>query len=172
MVRIRTLTLFLVLTALLVPEGAAAEPATRIIVNREPGLTAAERADVRADAGVRFVETLSLPRTEVVAAPAGQAGDALRQLRADEDVVYAELDARRYASAIDPGMPDLWGLNNTGADVQDFGAGTDDADMDVPEAWLLSTGDEQTVAVVDSGVQASHADLAGRVFGGYDWVDN
>jgi subtilisin family serine protease len=171
MVRIRSLLLALVLIALLGPESAAAESATRIIVKRAPGLTAAERTDVRADAGVRLVETLSLPRTEVVTAPAGDAHDALRELNADADVVYAELDARRQAAEVDTWMGLLWGLRNTGQSILGD-PGTDDADMDVTEAWGSSTGAEQTVAVVDTGVRASHPDLVGRVFGGYDWVQN
>ena len=34
-----------------------------------------------------------------------------------------------------------------------------------------STGADQTVAVVDSGVDAQHPDLVGQVFGGYDFLD-
>ena len=91
MVTFRPLLIALVL-ALAVPGVASANSSTQIIVKRDPGLTAAERADIRADAQVRFVESLPLPRTEVVAAKPGDVADALRDLNADPDVVYAERD--------------------------------------------------------------------------------
>ena len=44
--------------------------------------------------------------------------------------------------------------------------------MNLPEAWEISTGSpDVVVAVVDSGVDSSHADLAGAILPGYDFVD-
>lgn len=165
----RTLPLLCLALALLLPQAAGAAERARIIVEREPGLTAAERADLRADAGVRFAESLPLPRTEVVAAPAARVDDALRALRSDDDVVYAEADHVRRAFATDPVFTQLWALDNTGQTVGGV-PGTADADMDVVETWrkLDGAGNAlkglgQKVAVVDSGVDGTHEDLEGQI---------
>ena len=43
--------------------------------------------------------------------------------------------------------------------------------MDFPQAWHRSNGSGVTVAVIDTGVDASHPDL-GNVLRGHDFVDN
>jgi hypothetical protein len=46
------------------------------------------------------------------------------------------------------------------------------ATLNLPDAWEVTTGSPNVVvAVVDSGIDASHADLAGAVLPGHDFVD-
>ena len=59
-------------------------------MRREPGLSAAERADVRADADVTLERRSTLPDTEVVRADKGELAEAVAELNRDPDVVYAE----------------------------------------------------------------------------------
>jgi subtilisin family serine protease len=174
MVGIRPLLLAILMLALL-PAGAAADTATQIIVKREPGLSAAERRDIRADADVRFVESLPLPRTEVVASAPGDVGDALRDLNADPDVVYAERDRPTQTSASDdPEFNWLWGLENRADAFSDFAGITEvaDADIDAPEAWAKVTGAGLIVAVTDTGADLDHPDLAAQLIAGQDYVDD
>ncbi|MDQ1492545.1 MAG: thermitase, partial [Actinomycetota bacterium] len=45
--------------------------------------------------------------------------------------------------------------------------------MHLPDAWNTTTGnDSMILAIVDSGVQLNHPDLAGRLVPGYDFVNN
>jgi thermitase len=147
------------------PGVSLAQPVERIIVQREAGLGAAERAELRADVGAQLVDVLRLPETEVVVVPGDEADVALAELNADPDVVYAEPDRFRtaFAAPNDQLWPLMWGLANSGQGPFD---GTPGADIRVLEAWPYGQGAGQTVGVVDSGVDLGHADLAGQIAAG------
>ncbi|MCA1917432.1 S8 family serine peptidase [Methanospirillum hungatei] len=68
----------------------------------------------------------------------------------------------------DPSFSSLYGLHNTGQT-----GGTADADIDAPEAWAYVTGSSDViVAVVDTGVDYNHPDLAANMIAGYDTRNN
>jgi thermitase len=144
--------------------------ATEIIVRREPGLTAAERADVRSGADVTLTRRSTIVDTEVVRADEGELAEAIAELNHDPDVVYAEPVVLMSALSADSYYGSLWGLENVGqrmflpgSSTSYYPAGTADADMDVPEAWTKSIGAGVTVGIVDTGVLTTHPDLAAQI---------
>ncbi|GAB2617336.1 hypothetical protein Aab01nite_30590 [Paractinoplanes abujensis] len=68
--------------------------------------------------------------------------------------VSVETDVEVRAAAVDPLLPEQWDL----------------ARVRVDGAWPRSTGAGVTVAVIDSGVDAAHPDLAGHVLPGADFI--
>lgn len=76
--------------------------------------------------------------------------DALRRLRSDPQVLYAEEDRVmeiQETTVNDPWFPEEWGLNYT----------NDAVDIDAPEAWDVTTGSVGTlVAVLDTGLDYTH----------------
>jgi subtilisin family serine protease len=136
---------------------------------------AMRRAHIRV--GARVSRRFPAFRMQLVKLPRGLAvSDAVRRYRLDPSVAFAEPNYLRYPTALptDSRFPDLWGLNNTGQphpvyDVDGDAtatpqSGTAEADIDAPEAWDVQTGDETVVAVIDSGLDLSHPDLANQVW--------
>ncbi len=63
-------------------------------------------------------------------------------------------------STNDPGLVQLWGLHNT-----EQTGGTNDADIDAPEAWEIQTGDANfVIGVIDTGVDYNHPDLVNNIW--------
>lgn len=133
-----------------------------IIVTRRPRLTAARRGQLRADAGAAHVRNLRLADTEVVRVARGRLVAAMAELDADPDVRRAVPNIELHTATQDSYWNLLWGLSNTGQNVNGV-VGTPGADIDVLDAWPLSLGAGQTVAVIDTGVDLAHEDLVGQL---------
>lgn len=150
--------------ALAVPgAGVRGEIADELLVRYRPSANAQRRLSVRTRIGGALVREFGSSAGLVhLRVPAGSGGRALQRLRQDPDVLYAEPNFVVHALAIpdDPRFPDQWALHNTGQS-----GGTAGDDIHAPEAWELTTGSRNTVvAVVDSGVDTTHPDLAANLF--------
>lgn len=85
-----------------------------------------------------------------------EAVDVARSAASDGDLVGVEVNSRVTALTDDPGYSLLWSLQKTTFE----------------SAWMTNDGTGATVAVVDSGVQANHPDLNGKVDPGWQFVNN
>ena len=101
----------------------------------------------------------------VVSTKGRPVADVLAELKADPAVAYAEPNYV-VELAEDPSVAAV-GVN----DPKTAGQYSLDQ-MRVRDAWSLSKGGSGIVAVLDTGVQANHRDLDGRVLPGYDFVNN
>ncbi len=142
-----------------VPAGAAAGP-VRLIVGFSPETTPAQQRTALKSRQVRSQRTFDLgdaPAASVVM-NADSPQQAIDAMSTRPGVEWVEVDhrARAYWSPGDPRIPDQWALARMGAAT----------------AWNSTRGDGATVAVIDTGVDYQHPDLAGRVDLGWDFVDN
>lgn len=116
---------------------------------------------MRAAAGATLIDRLPIARVELIDVGEEDVAAAIERLSARDEVLYAEPNFIYRGAAIpnDERFEELWGLDNTGEEIQ--GLGRPDADIDATGAWDLSTGEQPVlVGVVDSGVAADHPDLA------------
>ena len=105
----------------------------------------------------------TLPRTNirVLAVAEEQTESLLAALKNDPDIEFAERDFIAHACAA-PNNPYVvsgseWHL----------------AKIQALQAWNITNGASNTlIAILDSGINAAHPDLAGRTLPGYDFVNN
>ena len=80
-----------------------------------------------------------------------------------DDVPVIVTEDTPLALFADPYESYQWALENTGTNLNGVSGAppqSEDADIDVSAAWPVATGDGVVIAVVDSGVDFAHPDLA------------
>jgi subtilisin family serine protease len=151
--------------------ATAAEPA-ELIVRFDSGATAADRLEARKGARAGFERKLPVQGMQLVEVESGQsAAAAERALEGADGVLYAEPNAIRrvFLRPNDPYFPQLWALENTGQSIRGV-AGSSDADVDATDAWDPGVAGGTIVAVIDTGVDGAHPDLAPNLLPGHDYV--
>jgi subtilisin family serine protease len=171
MKRILSLLLLAIAMAGLFATGASAAVDTsrqwvpgELIVKFKPGVSSAQKA--------LLVQGQKVKEFTFIGAEHWKVGNnsveaAVAALEASGNVEYAEPNYMLYAleTPTDPRFGDLWGLNNTGQLDDGGNAGTPDADIDAVEAWDVFTGSSSVVvAVIDTGVDYTHPDLAANAW--------
>jgi subtilisin family serine protease len=147
------------------------EPAVapdQILIRFAPGTPANERLEARQQIAAYATKSLDLVDGLEVVQSRLDASRAAAALAGNPNVLYVEPDYIQYPLQ----MPNdtyahlLWGLHNTGQDIRGVD-GTLDADIDAPEAWAGVTSPQTVVAIIDSGTQLDHEDLAANI-----WVNS
>jgi subtilisin-like proprotein convertase family protein len=155
-------------------EGEKAYDLSTILVKFKKGVTTGKRKELAGLAGGKFKDKnedgiddhfqnimggrLALIKLEG-ARDQDLATRALLALQNHPLIAYAEHNYLHYIDELpsDPLFDELWGLHNYGQT-----GGTDDADIDAPEAWAwdITTGSSEViVGVIDTGVDYTHIDL-------------
>jgi subtilisin family serine protease len=139
----------------------------QILIQPKAGGSHTALASFHAARGAKVLQAFAaVGGAQVVSLPAGETvASLLAKYRQSGLVEFAEPDYLVYADATLPNDPKfvdgtLWGLNNYGQN-----GGTVNADMDAPEAWdVLNSASNIVVAVLDSGIRATHEDLAANMW--------
>jgi len=163
-----------------------------VLVKFRPGVAGDAMAGAHRAAGATLVNEITRTRVQRVRVRAGDEADAIARYQRNPNVLYAEPNfIRSVPAAAEPSSAPVtlpgdshfgeqWGMNNTGqsfycipwiAGDLCFYSATAGADIDAPEAWAISKGSPAvTVAVIDTGIDYTHPDLAANYAGGDDFT--
>lgn len=138
---------------------AAPQNEVQLLVKPKANMSEAALHALISAGGGREHNSIPALDVRIIRVPAAAAEKLLNALRRNADVEYAEPDqvAQAFATANDPYFSSEWHLSK----------------IEAPAAWDSTTGAaDMIVAVIDTGVLASHPDLNGKVLAGYDFVNN
>ncbi len=167
---LRPLALIVVGTAVVFGVGAGSLPAApqqspnavkgELIVGFAEGVSRDEQNAILKDAGATSKKRFGQIDAVLVKVKDDEEATVTKVLSSEPRVAYVEPNhvVSVAVTPNDPSFSQLWGLHNTGQT-----GGTNDKDIDAPEAWDSATGDPNiVVAVTDTGVDFSHPDLSSQ----------
>jgi serine protease len=154
-------------------QGAAPFVAGEVLLKVKPGVSP---SDFAGRVGGTVLRSIGDGSIQLLSVRAGAESAAVQALNASPGVVFAEPNWLRqlHDAPADPGYSLKWDLNNDGSLCDGSGCATPDADMDWQEAYTALTSSfsgSAVVAVIDTGIDANHPDLAGKIVPGYDYLD-
>lgn len=152
----------------------------QILVGFHPSVAGEGRAAILSAYGLTAINEIGPLGAYTVRSPEGTPlEEMIAALGRNPAIAYAHPNHYFRASLTpnDPLFKYQYGLSNTGqqiGSVPGSPTGSASADIKAPSAWEETTGlDTVTVAVVDSGVDLTHPDLAGNMkASGRDFVNN
>ena len=140
------------------PSSAPSANTVSYVITYAAGTSEARQLEIIADAGATDVSSIPQLTMRSILLSESTYADQLAALRANADVARVDLDRTREVGAepSDLAFPEQWALSQVGwTDL--FGT--------------VSIGGTSTVAVLDTGVDASHPDLDGVVLSGTSVLD-
>jgi subtilisin family serine protease len=143
------------------PVRADAGAVTQVLVKISPSARLVRVQDRLSPLGsVIEMEELGQLGIILIEVPAERLEERIQELQLQTGVAFVEPNYSVQAADVipnDPGWSSQYGL----------------VAIRAPQGWALSTGSSSvTIAVLDSGVDLGHPDLAGKVAAGYDFVNN
>jgi subtilase family serine protease len=143
--------------------GAREAVAREILVKFQEPPHPLQIGQLAADADAEGLQPVGRTGVIRVTSRSRSAATLLAALRNRRDLAFVEPNYVVHAFS-DPGdtyFPLLWGLKNIGQPVNGGAAGTAGADIRAAAAWDLTVGSaSNVVAVVDTGIDYTHSDLA------------
>lgn len=130
----------------------------RILVMPRAGLPEAALARILNENGGGKARRVGQTELRIVDLPPGLEKQSVEKLARHPHVKFAELDQLVEPASVanDPYFGSAWHLDKIGA----------------PTAWDSSTGAGVTIAILDTGVDASHPDLFAQMVPGWNFYDN
>jgi thermitase len=148
--------------------ASAAEPPTpagdfkagELLVKFETGMTLNATENLLSRYQATQIRALYRSDVQLWSVPAGQELEIVASLNANPAVVYAEPNYLYHAFDTTPNDPHfISGKQWAHTKIQS------------PAAWDITTGsDAITIAIIDTGIDEGHPDLASKIVAGYDYV--